>query len=397
MSYQSFGLRRLRAAAALARRKPARPLTLTGAMSSTPPTVAVRARTSVSRAAKPVPRRLTAPRLLQSSNRTGRFVRLVVEVSEKLELHDGSRRRVVGDPAPYSCTVGLEIGVDERVFEPGGIRGPARDLHVELDVHIGRARVTPSAAGAQQLWNEPAEYHELRAATVVVDHPNERGLGGGTRSARTVSVRHLRPPRRDARRLPRRGHRTRASRRRPAAHGATRVSPTGADKPLGHRRGEVAHDESAALDRPKFRSLCDRLERRGCRRFDEHLRAADLGQVWGDNGCGRRTGGGPGHPFGVPSSAELGQFVEEVAEDSDPKGQRTSGRSSCVRVRGQECSRVDDLSRRGAPAWRVCLQQSEGRQRRERVRSRAPSTGRPRARPRLPSGACRAGAFPRCR
>jgi hypothetical protein len=70
MSYQSFGVRRAFAAATFARRKPARPVTLTSTVSRSPPTFAVSVRTSTSREAKPVPRRFTAPRLSHASKRT---------------------------------------------------------------------------------------------------------------------------------------------------------------------------------------------------------------------------------------------------------------------------------------------------------------------------------------
>lgn len=97
----------------------------------------------------------------------------------------------VGLPAPDHVAaglhVGLELGVPQGQLEPPRLRRAECDLEVDLHVDVGGAGVVEAAASAEQLGDESAEHDELRAATVVVDHADERPLGSAARGSAAFS------------------------------------------------------------------------------------------------------------------------------------------------------------------------------------------------------------------
>ncbi len=64
----------------------------------------------MSRAAKPVPLRLTAPSWLLPSNTTVAPA-VVVEIGEQLEPNHGHRAFCLGIPAPHALRIRFEFGV----------------------------------------------------------------------------------------------------------------------------------------------------------------------------------------------------------------------------------------------------------------------------------------------
>lgn len=159
---------------------------------------------------------------------------LVIEVNQQLELHDRAGIGAVGPPAPHALAVGFELGVAERLFEPGRVDGATGDLEVDLDVNVGRARVLVVTGGAEQLRDEAAEHDGLGSCPVVVDDPDQGALSSASScpAARRV-IGHRRPPG-GAPPLPPREPPRREGRHRPAArarHVGRRQSPQ-ADRPL---------------------------------------------------------------------------------------------------------------------------------------------------------------------
>ena len=141
------------------------------------------------------------------------------EVGQQLELHDRRGGVPARGPAPGPAPLGDEPGVAKRPFEARRVRRPARDLQIDLHVHIGRPGVLECASRAKQFRNQPSEHDEFRPFPVVADDVQQRRFRRLPRRPRTGQrlSGHGRPLG-DARRPPRRARPRCAS---PCTRGAT--------------------------------------------------------------------------------------------------------------------------------------------------------------------------------
>ena len=112
-----LGLRREWSAAVLARRKPARPVTMISAVCSTPPSRASSSWISMSRPAKTGTAEVRGAQRATAFEHDGRAGGSIVEIGEQLELDYRDAACSVGAPPPHSLRVRLELGVAQRLFE----------------------------------------------------------------------------------------------------------------------------------------------------------------------------------------------------------------------------------------------------------------------------------------
>ena len=120
MSYQSFGFRRECAAAHLARRNPASPVTLISAVCSMPPSRARSVYFDVA-GGEAGAAKVRGAEGFAAVEHDGNSGALIVEVGEEFELDLSDGSRTVSFPTPDSLGVGLELGVAECPLESGGI------------------------------------------------------------------------------------------------------------------------------------------------------------------------------------------------------------------------------------------------------------------------------------
>ena len=106
----------------------------------------------------------------------------VVEIGEKLELHDGSGVDAVGLPPPDTFLIRLELCVSQRLLQTRCVDGPARDLEVDLNVDVSGAGVVEGVARTQQLGYQAAEHDELGSGPVVMHDADQGAFGCSSRS-----------------------------------------------------------------------------------------------------------------------------------------------------------------------------------------------------------------------
>src|SRR5665648_302434 len=118
------------------------------------------------------------PQVLAVVESDGDPGRLVVQISEQLELDHTAGQAGLGDPPPGPFVVGCEVRVAQRVLQLRGVHGAACDLQVDLHVDVGRAGMRQRSVRAQQVRDQAAEQDELGAGAVVVHDAHEGELGG---------------------------------------------------------------------------------------------------------------------------------------------------------------------------------------------------------------------------
>jgi hypothetical protein len=101
-------------------------------------------------------------------------------IGQQLELHDGSRGRSFGGPAPHTLRIRFELRVQERPLEAGAVDRSGRDLQIHLDIDVRSPGVFDPASRTEQCRDEASQDDELRPRTVVVDDADQRPFGGGS-------------------------------------------------------------------------------------------------------------------------------------------------------------------------------------------------------------------------